>query len=260
MRTRTTSTGHSGRAPTRTSPGRRIAYIRTLLGLIPPDQIDDSLVAVRIPHEFVHLVFDTASSNPYHGRAALAQRGPGGLPERGLRVGTTGGAVERAAAKSGTLIPLDGLTGQFPNGQDFFLAYSESVGAVDYMVHDVRQRRAGHADPLVRRGPDRRRGLHRRARPRHDRLRRGVVQGASTPRHRRSTDRSPAPRVRCRTPGRVRSRARRRSSPVPGASNGAPAPVATAASAGGRARRAGVGHRIGDHRGRHRSSSSASSR
>ena len=46
--------------------GSAYANIRTLLGLIPPDQINDSLVAVRIPHEFVHLVFDTASQNPYH--------------------------------------------------------------------------------------------------------------------------------------------------------------------------------------------------
>ena len=46
--------------------GSAYANIRTLLGLIPPDQINDSLVAVRIPHEFVHLVFDTASKNPYH--------------------------------------------------------------------------------------------------------------------------------------------------------------------------------------------------
>ena len=43
--------------------GRRPSpNIRTLLGLIPPDQIDDPQVAVRIPHEFVHMVFDTASS------------------------------------------------------------------------------------------------------------------------------------------------------------------------------------------------------
>ena len=113
--------------------GTAYAYIRTLLGLIPPDQIDDPLVAVRIPHEFVHLVFDTAVVEPVPRPAALAQRGPGGLPERGLRLGRPARQVEDAA-KSGTLIPLDGLTGQFPNGQDFFLAYSESVGAVDYMI------------------------------------------------------------------------------------------------------------------------------
>ena len=66
--------------------GTAYANIRTLLGLIPPDQIDDPLVAVRIPHEFVHLVFDTAAGEPVPRPAALAQRGPRGLPERGLRL------------------------------------------------------------------------------------------------------------------------------------------------------------------------------
>lgn len=112
--------------------GTAYAYIRTLLGLIPPDQIDDPLVAVRIPHEFVHLVFDTASKNPYH-------RPPRWLNE-GLAVyqsesyGTSDRAQVLEAAAAGALIPLDGLTGQFPNGQDFFLAYAESVAAVDFMI------------------------------------------------------------------------------------------------------------------------------
>ncbi|HEX6867526.1 MAG TPA: peptidase MA family metallohydrolase, partial [Candidatus Limnocylindrales bacterium] len=112
--------------------GTAYAFIRTLLGLIPPDQIDDPLVAVRIPHEFVHLVFDTASSNPYHGPPRWLNEGLAVYQSEGYGSDDRG-AVE-AAARSGTLIPLDGLTGQFPNGQDFFLAYSESVAAVDYMV------------------------------------------------------------------------------------------------------------------------------
>ena len=112
--------------------GTAYAYIRTLLGLIPPNQIDDSLIAVRIPHEFVHLVFDTASSNPYHGAPRWLNEGLAVYQSEGYG-GDDRGAVERAA-RSGTLIPLDGLTGQFPNGDDFFLAYSESVAAVDYMV------------------------------------------------------------------------------------------------------------------------------
>lgn len=117
--------------------GSAYADIRTLLGLIPPNQIDDPLVAVRIPHEFVHLVFDTASRNPYH-------RPPRWLNE-GLAVyqseayGAQDRAQVRSAAASGTLIPLDGLTGQFPNGNDFFLAYSESVAAVDYMIRTYTQ-------------------------------------------------------------------------------------------------------------------------
>jgi hypothetical protein len=112
--------------------GTAYAYIRTLLGLIPPGQIEDPLVAVRIPHEFVHLVFDTASSNPYHGAPRWLNEGLAVYQSEGYGSDDRG-AVE-AAAKSGTLIPLDGLTGQFPNGQDFFLAYSESVAAVDFMV------------------------------------------------------------------------------------------------------------------------------
>ena len=112
--------------------GTAYAYIRTLLGLIPPNQIDDPLVAVRIPHEFVHLVFDTASSNPYHGPPRWLNEGLAVYQSESY--GSQDRRQVEAAAKSGTLIPLDGLTGQFPNGQDFFLAYAESVAAVDYMV------------------------------------------------------------------------------------------------------------------------------
>lgn len=112
--------------------GTAFSNIRTLLGLIPPDQIDDPIVAVRIPHEFVHLVFGTASANPYHAPPRWLNEGLAVYQSEGYGSDDRGGV--QAAAKSGTLIPLDGLTGQFPNGQDFFLAYSESVGAVDYMV------------------------------------------------------------------------------------------------------------------------------
>ena len=112
--------------------GTAYSNIRTLLGRIPPNQIDDPLVAVRIPHEFVHLVFDTASANPYHYPPRWLNEGVAVYQSEGY--GSTDRAAVEAAAKSGTLIPLDGLTGQFPNGDDFFLAYSESVSAVDYMI------------------------------------------------------------------------------------------------------------------------------
>ena len=112
--------------------GSAYANIRTLLGLIPPDQIDDPQVAVRIPHEFVHLVFDTASKNPYHSPPRWLNEGLAVYQSEGY--GSSDRGQVEAAARSGTLIPLDGLTGQFPNGNDFFLAYAESVAAVDYMV------------------------------------------------------------------------------------------------------------------------------
>jgi len=112
--------------------GTAYANIRTLLGLIPPSQIDDPLVAVRIPHEFVHLVFDTASSNPYHDPPRWLNEGLAVYQSEGY--GSSDRGEVEDAARSGTLIPLDGLTGQFPNGQAFFLAYAESVSAVDYMI------------------------------------------------------------------------------------------------------------------------------
>ncbi len=117
--------------------GQANADIRTLFALIPSSQIDDPWVATVVPHELVHLVFDTAVSNPYHfpprwlneGLAVYLSQGYD-LPDRG--------AVESAAG-SGTLIPLDGLAGQFPtSAQKFFLAYAESVSAVDFLIrtHD----------------------------------------------------------------------------------------------------------------------------
>src|SRR6185295_3419992 len=39
-----------------------------------------------------------------------------------------------SAGNAGTLAPLASLGGAFPNGDRFFLAYAESVSAVDYMV------------------------------------------------------------------------------------------------------------------------------
>ncbi len=112
--------------------GTAFANIRTLLGLIPPDQIDDPLVAVRIPHEFVHLVFNTAADNPYHFAPRWLNEGLAVYQSESY--GTSDRGQVRAAAAAGSLIPLDGLTGQFPNGDDFFLAYSESVSAVDFMI------------------------------------------------------------------------------------------------------------------------------
>ena len=112
--------------------GTAYASIRTLLGLIPPDQIDDPLVAVRIPHEFVHLVFDTASKNPYHDPPRWLNEGLAVYQSEGY--GSSDRRQVQGAARSGTLIPLEGLAGQFPNGQDFFLAYAESVSALDFMV------------------------------------------------------------------------------------------------------------------------------
>jgi len=113
--------------------GQALAEIRTLFALIRPGGADDAEVRRVVPHELVHLVFDTASKNPYH------------FPPRWLNEGlavylSEGNDVEYRhsvddAVSDNSIIPLDGIAGQFPRTfERFFLAYAESVSAVDYLI------------------------------------------------------------------------------------------------------------------------------
>ncbi len=107
--------------------------IRTLFALITPNAIDDPWVGIVIPHELVHLVLDTAVRNPYHYPPRWLNEGLAVYLSQGYDASDRS-AVE-AAARDGSLIPLDGLEIQFPTGAErFSLAYSESVAAVDYLV------------------------------------------------------------------------------------------------------------------------------
>jgi hypothetical protein len=113
--------------------GQANADIRTLFALITPGEINDTWVAIVIPHELMHLVFDTAVSNPYHFPPRWLNEGLAVHISQGYDASDRG-VVERSAA-DGTLIPIDGLTGQFPTSFDgFSLAYAESVSAVDYLI------------------------------------------------------------------------------------------------------------------------------
>lgn len=113
--------------------GQANSAIRTLFGLIEPSEISSDWVHTLVTHELTHLVFADAVDNPYH------------LPPRwlneGLAVYLSQGYVDsdRAAvadaARSGELIPLEGLAGLFPTTRErFSLAYSESASAVDFFV------------------------------------------------------------------------------------------------------------------------------
>jgi Peptidase MA superfamily len=113
--------------------GQADAEIRTLFAHIPPSSIDDPWVENVVPHELVHLVFDSAVKNPYH------------FPPRWLNEGlavylSVGYDAEdrstvEGAARDGTLVPLSGLTGEFPTSADgFSQAYAESVSAIDFLV------------------------------------------------------------------------------------------------------------------------------
>jgi hypothetical protein len=113
--------------------GQANAGIRTLFALITPSEIDQPWVEVVVPHELVHLVFDTAVKNPYHFPPRWLNEGLAVYLSEGYTPGDRQ-ATERAAS-AGTLIPLDGLAGQFPTSADAFrLAYSESASAVDYLI------------------------------------------------------------------------------------------------------------------------------
>jgi hypothetical protein len=115
--------------------GTAIAEIRTMFGLIPPNEVSTAEVARTVPHELTHLVFDTAVDNPYHYPPRWLNEGVATYLTEGfsswLRV-----SVE-AAADAGRLMPLTALSVQFPSTYErFALAYAESTSAVEYLVRE----------------------------------------------------------------------------------------------------------------------------
>ena len=113
--------------------GQANADIRTLFAHIGPGSIDDPWVENVVPHELIHLVFDTAVKNPYHFPPRWLNEGLATYLSVGYDAADR--ASVEAAARAGTLIPLDGLAGQFPTSVSRFgLAYAESASAVDFLV------------------------------------------------------------------------------------------------------------------------------
>jgi hypothetical protein len=107
--------------------------IRTLFTHIAADGIDAIWVSHVIPHELTHLVFNTAVKNSYHFPPKWLNEGLAEYQSVGYDASER--SIVRGAVEAGTLIPLDGLVGQFPaSPEQFYLAYSESNSAVDYLV------------------------------------------------------------------------------------------------------------------------------
>ena len=197
-----------GRVPRRARPGhpgerrraRPYADIRTLFALIPPDEIDDAWVGIVVPHELTHLVFDTASNNPYHFPPHWLNEGLAVYVSQGYDRDYRNAVEYRGAGRHADPARRPGRP--VPDERRrFYLAYAESVSAVDYIVRTLRRRRAGRADPLVRRRADRRRGVHGRARRGRGRVRDGVAGRRRRHGARRATGRSRRRRVRCRRRG-----------------------------------------------------------
>lgn len=113
--------------------GQAHPSIRTLFGLIEPNQIDSDWVEELVTHELTHLVFDEAVANPYEYPPRWLNEGLAVYLSKGYDRGDR--SLVEGAAGSGTIIPLQGLVGQFPTRpQRIGLAYAESVAAVDYLV------------------------------------------------------------------------------------------------------------------------------
>jgi len=113
--------------------GVALPSIRTLFANITPSGIDDPWVAIVVPHELAHVVFQTATDNPYHRPPRWLNEGLAVYLAQGYDEGDR--ATVASAASDGSLIPLTGLVGLFPTTPErFSLAYAESVAAVDHLV------------------------------------------------------------------------------------------------------------------------------
>lgn len=113
--------------------GIALPEIRTLFANIAPSDVDAAWVGVVVPHELTHLVFGTATSNPYHDPPHWLNEGLAVYLSEGYTSGTRAN-VERTA-RAGEIMPLRALVGQFPTTADRFrLAYDESVSAIDYLI------------------------------------------------------------------------------------------------------------------------------
>ncbi|HLO35313.1 MAG TPA: peptidase MA family metallohydrolase, partial [Candidatus Deferrimicrobium sp.] len=107
--------------------------IRTLFALITPADIGASWVESVVPHELTHVVFQTAVDNPYHDPPHWLNEGLAVYLADGY--GDDNRSLVEQAVAGRSIIPLDGLAGAFPTTQErFFLAYAESVSAVDRIV------------------------------------------------------------------------------------------------------------------------------
>jgi hypothetical protein len=95
-------------------------------------------VGIVIPHELVHLVFDTAVHNQYRFPPRWLNEGLAVYLSEGY--GSSDRGRVQDAAKNDQLIPLVALGGQFPTDYDrTLLAYAESVSAIDYLVRTQSQ-------------------------------------------------------------------------------------------------------------------------
>ena len=113
--------------------GQAHPAIRTLFALIEPRQIRSDWVEEVITHELAHIVFHDAVDNPVQYPPRWLNEGVAVYLASGYPDGSR--AQVEGAARGGTIIPLEGLGGQFPTrpGRQS-LAYAASIDAVDHLI------------------------------------------------------------------------------------------------------------------------------
>jgi Peptidase MA superfamily len=113
--------------------GLALPDIRTLFANIGSSNADDPWVSIVVPHELTHIVFGTATQNPYHEPLHWLNEGLAVYLSAGYDAGARSNV--EGSAQSGDLMPLSALVQQFPASADrFSLAYDEAVSAIDFMV------------------------------------------------------------------------------------------------------------------------------
>ena len=113
--------------------GKAYPDTRTMMAQIDPSQTGDPLIAVVVPHELTHLVFDTAVRNPYRYPPTWLNEGVAVYLSEGY--GAERRATINGAIASSDLMPLTAITGYLPSGGNRgYLAETEGDSAVEYLV------------------------------------------------------------------------------------------------------------------------------
>jgi Peptidase MA superfamily len=99
---------------------------------------DSAYAAQVMPHEPTHIVFADATANPYHDPPRWLNEGFAQYVAQGYDSNSR--QLVSQAVGNGTLVSLLALTDFFPlDSQRIYLAYAESVSAVDFMVRTYGQ-------------------------------------------------------------------------------------------------------------------------
>lgn len=118
--------------------GLALSRIRTLFAQISRSSVSDPWVGIVVPHELTHIVFATATANPYREPVHWLNEGLADYLAAGYDASAR--ANVESAGRSGDLMPLRALVGQFPTPPNLFsLAYDEAVSAIDFLVRTYGQ-------------------------------------------------------------------------------------------------------------------------